>query len=127
MIDVCVLCESGPGSAEPKRGPGRPPVRLTSQPSLGGRSTKRKGGLGGAAVAAGTTPYGTNELVGRKIWCVLLFLFLWHRSSVFKLGIEARGSIWSCTSIKLSDENLQSGWMKALLTKSEAWDMAYES
>ncbi|KAK9914957.1 hypothetical protein WJX75_002902 [Coccomyxa subellipsoidea] len=59
---------SGPGSAEPKRGPGRPPVRLTSQPSLGGRSSKRKVGLGGAAVAAGTTPYGTNELVGRKIW-----------------------------------------------------------
>lgn len=82
MIDVCVLCESGPGSAEPKRGPGRPPVRLTSQPSLGGRSSKRKGGLGGAAVAAGTTPYGTNELVGRKIWCVLLFL----------CGIEARYS-----------------------------------
>jgi hypothetical protein len=115
---VCVLCESGPGSAEPKRGPGRPPVRLTSQPSLGGRSSKRKVGLGGAAVAAGTTPYGTNELVGRKIWCALLFLCG---------GIEARGSIWSCTSIKLSDENLQSGWMKALLTKSEAWDMAYES
>ncbi|EIE19317.1 hypothetical protein COCSUDRAFT_48907 [Coccomyxa subellipsoidea C-169] len=59
---------SGPGSAEPKRGPGRPPVRLSTQPSLGGRTSKRKGGLGGAAVGTGTTPYGTNELVGRKIW-----------------------------------------------------------
>ncbi len=66
---------SGPGSAEPKRGPGRPPVRLSTQPSLGGRTSKRKGGLGGAAVGTGTTPYGTNELVGRKIWCALAFSF----------------------------------------------------
>ena len=44
-------------------------MRLTSQPSLGGRTSKRKG-LGGTAVATGTTSYGTNELVGRKIWCV---------------------------------------------------------
>ncbi|CAL8468299.1 g7839 [Coccomyxa elongata] len=60
---------SGPGLAEPKRGPGRPPVRLTSQPSLTGRLSKRKSAIStSAAGIAGATAYGTNELVGRKIW-----------------------------------------------------------
>ena len=63
---------SGPGSGEAKRGPGRPPVRLTPQPSLTGRTSKRKSAAPvSAAGITGATAYGTNELVGRKIWCAL--------------------------------------------------------
>lgn len=85
---------SGPGVlSDPKRGPGRPPVRLTSQPSLGGRTSKRgtAGRLGDpAAGPTGTNAYGTNELIGRKIWCDLPAHF-----RIQLLCISVNG--WNCS------------------------------
>lgn len=64
--------------ADAKRGPGRPPVRQSSQgivPRGGGGSGSKRGRIGRQLSDLGATPaaaaYGTNELVGRKIWCVL--------------------------------------------------------
>lgn len=59
------------GTPDGKRGPGRPPVRLTSQASLlGARASaaagkqRRGSGLKPDPAAAPET----NELIGRKIW-----------------------------------------------------------
>jgi hypothetical protein len=66
------------GLGEGKRGPGRPPQRLSSQASFG---SARSGGAVGSgrrgrgsgvgrhsAIALELAPE-TNELIGRRIWC----------------------------------------------------------
>ncbi len=64
LIHIHWMCRlEGVQSADPKRGPGRPSMRSApGQPGTAGRpGRKPKTGLG-------TTNYGTNEFVGRKIW-----------------------------------------------------------